>query len=78
MASEADKIWFRQNIGALESQYKGQIIAILNKKVIAHSHDFYEVSGSIINRPFIKHNFYWSFFFFNFLFLLNRVYAKIA
>lgn len=44
MASETDKLWFEQNIEQLEEQYKGQFIAILNEKVIAHSDHFDELS----------------------------------
>lgn len=48
MASEADKIWFRHNIEKLEEQYKGQLIAILDEKVIAQADDLDEISDTIV------------------------------
>ena len=39
MVNEADKIWFEENLEALEEQFQGQYIVILNKKVIAHTNN---------------------------------------
>jgi len=39
MVNEADKIWFEENLEAMEEKYQGQYIAILNKKVIAHTNN---------------------------------------
>ena len=49
MVNEEDKIWFEANLEALEEKYQGQYIAILNKKVIAHTNTSEEITKIIFN-----------------------------
>ena len=44
MVNEEDKIWFEANLEALEAEFQGQFIAILNKKVIAHTNKSEEIT----------------------------------
>lgn len=48
MVNEADKIWFEENLEALEEQYQGQYIVILNKKVIAHTNNSEEITKILL------------------------------
>ena len=49
MASEIDKVWFEKHLDALEEEYKGHFIAILNEKVIAHSENYEDLSDLVLN-----------------------------